>query len=216
MVGKAMWDKRTWLYPRIHDFEWGFGLSLEDETKNTTIVPIVMQDNAIVDYETINTNPENEDFSVVAYPNTAQGSYVGKAMTSWWGIPFGLEVDIAKFMTMDIHTSMLNRLDAFNKSTGEDVETIIELTHETTDEQAYPAWANVKLFESHKVIDYPVNVPGLTTTQQPESVAFNNETYYDAIHHYTNKEMIKQVTDRQKWFTVQSRVHLWVLLLLSA
>ncbi len=85
-VNRRDWPRQTWKYPLVHDFTFGFGLQADDTvaTKNSTIVPYLMQDNAIVDYETIKTNPENADFAAVAKPNTAAGSYVPKVMVSWW------------------------------------------------------------------------------------------------------------------------------------
>ncbi len=101
---------------------------------------------------------------------------------------------------------MLNRLDAFDKQTTEDIETMIELTHETTDEQCYPLWNNTKLFEGAGTYDYDALVPGLTTNQQPEGVAFDKEKFFDAQHYYTNKEMLRTVTDRMKTHMVSEPI----------
>ncbi len=97
---------------------------------------------------------------------------------------------------------MLNRLDAFDKKTGNDIETILELTHETTDEQCYPLWNSAKLYESHSINDYHADVPGLTTTQQPEGVTFDLEMYFDALHYYTNKEMLRKMTSRMRNYRI--------------
>ncbi len=194
------WPRLTWQFPRIHNFNFGFGLSAEDTTKASTIVPFVLQDNALIDFETIKTNPENADFAVVAYPNTCAGSYIPKIQIAWQAfIPTAdTEIISMNFNDMMIHTSMLNRLDAFDKKTGDDIETILELTHETTDEQAYPLFNNTKLFEGAGTYDYDALVPGLTGTQQPEGVAFDKELFFDAQHYYTNKEMLRTVTSRMR------------------
>ncbi len=207
-INKRNWPKLTWQYPRVHDVTWGFGLSLDETmtTKQSTIVPYLIQDNAIVDYETIKTNPENEDFAVVGSPQCAAGSFVPKIMTSWTAYCPSPEPELFKFKYMGIHTAMLNRLDAFDKKTGNDIETILELTHETTDEQCFPLFNTVKLFEGHVVQDYPSDVPGLTAGQQPEGVAFDMEMYFDALHYYTNKEMLRSVTDRMQTYTLQPLV----------
>ncbi len=196
MASHKMWDKRVWLHPRIHDFRYVFGLGIDDITKTGTIAPILLQDNALIDYETIKTNKENADFAVFTKPNCCAGSYVPKAMFTWEAWCPSAEIDVMRFYTMDIHTAMLNRLDAFDKKTGEDIETIIELTHETTDEQAYPLYDGTKLFEGHGVGDLTTDMPGLTTTGQLENVAFTIEGYFDALHYYTNREMLRTVTGR--------------------
>ncbi len=192
------WPKVVWQNPLPHDFTFSFGLDMDDAaaTKNSTIIPFVMQDNAIIDYETIKTNKENADFAVVAKPNCAAGSYVPKCSVSWVGFSPAAEVNIMKFKYMDIHTAMLNRLDAFDKKTGNDIETILELTHEVTDEQTIPLWNTVKIYEGHHVQDLPAEVPGLSTNQQPEGVAFDLEMYFDALHYYTNRQMLRTLTGR--------------------
>ncbi len=207
MVHKATkrdWPRLTWQYPRIHNFEFGFGLSAEASTKASTIVNYIMQNNAIVDYETIKTNPENADFAVVAYPDICAGSYVPKVHVGYqmYIPPSDTEIVHLRVDTMGLHTSMLNRLDAFDKKTGNDVETLLELEHETTDEKCYPIFNGTKLFESGGTYDMaPLSgyaSIGLTTDGQPEGVAFDKEMFFDAMHYYTNKEMLKTVTDRMR------------------
>ncbi len=196
------WEKRVWMHPLVHDFAFGFGLSIDDNTKNCTIIPILFQDNAIVDYETIKTNKENADWSISSRPNCAAGSYVPKATVSWHAWCPSSEIDVMRFNTLDIHTSMLNRLDAFDKITGEDIEAILKLQHETTDEQAGALYNGTKLFEGHGVRDLHTDVPFLTTNGQLENVAFNVETYFDALHYYTNRQMLRKVSSNFKTFTV--------------
>ncbi len=203
-VNKSDWPRLTWKFPRIHNFNFGFGLSAEAPTKAHTIVPYMYQNNAIVDYETIKTNPENADFSVVAYGDVCAGSYIPKIQVGWTAIvpPSDTEIVHLRFDTMEIGISMLNRLDAFDKKTGDDIETILELQHATDDEIAYPLFNGTKIFESGGTYDIaPLGGfadIGLTTNGQPEGVAFDKELFFDAMHYYTNKEMLKTVTDRMK------------------
>ncbi len=205
-VSKRDWPRLTWVYPRIHNMEFGFGLDADDAaaTKNSTIVPYMFQDNAMVDLETVKTNPENADFAVQTMPNVYAGSYVPSINVNWvmYLRPTDTEIVHLKVDTMKIGTSMLNRLDAFDKKTGNDIETILELTHETTDEQCYPLWNGTKLYEGGGTYDYPTEVPGLTTTQQPEGVAFDKEMFFDAMHYYTNKRMLMAVTQGMRNHTV--------------
>ncbi len=207
MVHKATkrdWPRLTWQYPRIHNFEFGFGLSATAATKASTIVNYIMQNNAMVDYETIKTNPENADFAVVAYPDICAGSYVPKVHVGYqmYIPPSDTEIVHLRVDTMGLHTSMLSRLDAFDKKTGNDIETLLELEHETTDEKCYPIFNGTKLFESGGTYDMaPLSgfaSIGLTTDGQPEGVAFDKEMFFDAMHYYTNKEMLKTVTDRMR------------------
>ncbi len=195
-TGHRGWERRTWQYPLPHDFKCGFGLGIDGSTKNATIVPILFQDNALVDYETIKVNPENADFVVSSKPNCHAGSYIPKAMMIWEAWSPSAEIDVMKFYTMDIHTAMLNRLDAFDKKTGDTIENILELQHETTDEQAGPLYTGTKLYEGHGVNDLTTDVPFLTTSGQLEDVAFSPLKFFDALHYYTNKEMLRKVSGR--------------------
>ncbi len=58
------WPRQTWEFPQIHNYEFGFGLSADSATQASTIVPYMFQDNAMVDYELIKTNPQNADFAI--------------------------------------------------------------------------------------------------------------------------------------------------------
>ncbi len=199
-----LWDRRTWQFPLLHEFEWTFGLSLENTAKASTIIPDFFQDNALIDYELIKTNPLNADFAIDNTPNTMKGSVVGMLSANWTAfIPdANAEVEIIKFNTLPIHTAMLDRLDAFDQKTGNDIETIIELQHETTDEQVGAVYNNTKLFESQGPRDLATSVPFLTTNGQLEGVAFDKTLYFQAKRYYTNKEMLNQVTGQMRTHTI--------------
>ncbi len=116
-IDRRDWPRQTWQFPLIHNYEFGFGLSAEATTKASTIVPYLFQDNAIVDYETIKTNPENADFGVMSKPNVCAGSYVPNCLVNWtmYLPPSDTEIVMLKANTMKINTAFLNRLDAFDK-----------------------------------------------------------------------------------------------------
>jgi len=197
-----------WYYPRFHNFNFGFGLSAENVLKASTIVTWCFQNNSIVDYETIKTNPENADFAVVSYPDICAGSVIPRIMIDYsMYIPHtDAEIVILNMNTMKIHTSFLNRLDAFDKKTGFDIETILELEHATDDETCYPIYNGTKLFEAGGTLDTTyldgfADV-GLGTDLQPEGVAFDKEQFFDAKQYYTNKSMLNLVTDKMRSYRI--------------
>ncbi len=199
VVDRRDWDKRTWRFPRMHNFEFGFGLTADSATTTmrSTIVPYVFQDDVAIDLETIITNPANSGFAVSSAPNCVSGSYIPSIRVNWvmYMEPADTELTHLMVNTMPVHTAMLNRLDAFDKKTTEDIETILELTHETDEEQTLVLWNGTKLYEqSLDKFDYHADVEGLTTTQRPEGVAFDKDKFFDAMHYYTNRDMLKQVT----------------------
>ncbi len=197
-----------WYYPRVHNFDFGFGLSAENTLKASTIVTWFAQNNSIVDYETIKTNPENADFAVVNYPDVCAGSVIPRVMVdySMYVPSTDAEIVILNMNTMKIHISMLNRLDAFDKKTGNDIETILELEHATDDEMTYPIFNGTKLFEAGGTLDTTFKDGfadvGLGTDLQPEGVAFDKELFFDAKQFYTNKSMLNLVTSKMRSYKI--------------
>ena len=86
---------------------------------------------------------------LVTLTSRCAGSYVPKIQVYWTANlrPADTEIVHLRFDTLPIHTSMLNRLDAFDKKTGFDIETILELEHATDDETCYPIFNGTKLYE---------------------------------------------------------------------
>ncbi len=201
-------DPAMWFYPRVHNFEFGFGLSADAATKASTIQPWIMMNDSIEDYELIKTNPENDDFAVVNYPDIAAGSVVPRVMVDYSMYIPSSDTQLVHLMcnTMRIHTSMKNRIDAFDKKTGDTTQSILELEGETSDTICYPLYNGTKLFEAGGTFDTTYKDGfadvGLGTDLQPEGVAFVKETFFDARHYYTNKEMLNLMTDRMKSYVI--------------
>ncbi len=201
-------DPAMWFYPRIHNFEFGFGLSADAATKASTIQPWMMMNDSIEDYELIKTNPENDEFAVVAFPDVAAGSVVPRIMVDYSMYIPSSDTQLVHLMcnTMRIHTAMKNRIDAFDKKTGDTTQSILELEGEATDTICYPLYNGTKLFEAGGTFDTTYKDGfadvGLGTDLQPEGVAFTKETFFDAMHYYTNKEMLRVMTDRMKSYVI--------------
>ncbi len=201
-------DPAMWFYPRVHNFEFGFGLSADAATKASTIQPWIMMNDSIEDYETIKTNPENDDFAVVNYPDIAAGSVVPRVMVDYSLYIPSSDTQLVHLMcnTMRIHTSMKNRIDAFDKKTGDTTQSILELEGETSDTICYPLYNGTKLFEAGGTFDTTYKDGfadvGLGTDLQPEGVAFVKETFFDARQYYTNKSMLNLMTDKMKSYVI--------------
>ncbi len=187
-------------FPLQHDIEFAFQLSAEDETKNSTILPILISDQGKTSADTTIVNPRHSAYAVVDAVNCFPESIIPRIQLSYrCSLTKGaIETDLVRSLSlnvMPVYTAFLNRLDAADYRTNNDTETIIELTHETTDEQCYPLWSGVKLDNGSTLAQ---NVPGLTTNQKIESVAFDKELFFDAMQYYTNKNMLKTMVGRMK------------------
>ncbi len=201
-------DPAMWHYPLYHKFDFGFGLSADNSAKASTIQPWIMQNDSIIDYQDIEVNPENTQFAVVNYPDIAGGSIVPRIMVDYSMYIPSSDTQLVHLMcnTMRIHTAMLNRLDAFDTKTNNDIETILELEHSIGDRICYPIYNGTKLFEAGGTFDTTYKDGfadvGLGTDLQPEGVAFDKEMFFDARHYYTNKQMLNLVTDRMKSYVI--------------
>jgi len=187
-------------FPLQHDYEFAFTLHAEDETKNSTIVPIIIHDEAAGSLGGIQVNPKHPSFEISAEVSCYPESIIPKISLSYrCALTKGaIETDAIRSLSlnvMPIHTAFLSRLDAEDHTTSTDCESILELTHETTDHQCYPLWSGVDLSNPSLL---PTKVPGLTTDQKIESVAFDKELFFDAMQYYTNKNMLKTMIGRMK------------------
>ncbi len=164
-------------FPLHHDYEFAFTLHAEDETKNSTIVPILIQDLAAGTMSSTIVNPRHGSFVVSAEVNCFPESIIPRLNVSYrCSLTKGaIETDAVRSLSlnvMPIYTAFLNRLDAEDHRTGTDCENLLELTHETTDEQCFPLWSGVDLTNGSLL---PTKVPGLTASQVIESVAFDKK-----------------------------------------
>ncbi len=183
-------------YPLPHDIEVTFELNGEAESQNSTIVPIMIQDEALTTPETVMTNPRNSAFAESNDMNVYPGSIIPniKISIDVYMTKHARETDLIQemiFNWMPIYTSFKPTLEVEDDKTAVQVEDILEMTHEDTDKQAYPLWSGTDLDNATIV---PSHVPGLTASQTLESVAFDSDLFWDAMHYYTNKGMLKKVT----------------------
>ncbi len=202
VVKKLM--KSTW-YPRPHnsDMIWGHGIETA-VVNHTTICPLVMYDEGKGSPSGYSANPENPSFAETDEPNCYPESTIDKitcflefAMTKG-----ALETDkihAMKVAFMLISTSFED-LDAKDEKSGETIGTILEMTSEATDRQAYPLWNTVDMSTRITGLNIlPAAVPALTATQAIEGVAFSIETYYDALQYYTIANKLRNVQSGLKW-----------------
>ncbi len=191
--------------PMIHDFEYSnFKLDVEDQTKNSTIVTLFSQAE-VVGVESREVNPANSAFAEDAGSMVFQNSIVPKISVS---IHARLNrtahdidsIDHMMFKWMPLYTSFLNSLDAENlDNPASDIETILELQHDTGKKKTFPLFANVDLLTgvhplSDTVFTETIADVGLTTDTKMESVAFDEQAFWDAKSYYSNRGMLNKVT----------------------
>ncbi len=194
----------TW-YPRPHEsvmatnFNIGFGAG----TADTTIFPAIMYDEGKGDPASYNANPDHASFASTGEPNCYPESRIEKVFCEvevWMTLP-GIETDklrALRYAFMPIFTSFED-IDAKDEKSGDTIGTILELQTESTDRQCYPLWTGTDMSTLGYNDDLPTNVPGLTTNQVIESVAFDAQKYYDCLQYYSNAGKMKKCQGGLNW-----------------
>lgn len=195
--------RKTHRYHKPHDLEHSFQLSLVDVNQQATIVPLIMQDEAMVPASGYNSNPANASFAESSEPNTYPESRIDSincsilmdlTKHSWvtdrlraLNVTFGL-----------IAVSFLEDLTPIDVKTGTDIETLLCLAHETTDKQCYPDWSGTDL--QGDTVEVGANVPGLTTNTNIEGINISGfgtfhdyiNTVFDAMKYYSNGPKLRK------------------------
>ncbi len=185
--------------PLTHDLEGQFSLTAENETKNSVIIPLVFQDKSACVAATTFVNPKHASYEHAAYSNVLADSQVPQLQISFKCAlsKLAIETDAIRSLSLNymfINTAFLNRLDAADDASGDDIEGILNLTHETTDEQVYPVASTVDLLGGYTVpASHPANPAAVI-----ESQAFDKEKFFDAMQYYTNKQMLRTVAPSLK------------------
>ncbi len=187
-------------HPLIHDFEYNFSLSMFTETQNTVICPLVCSDKlAHATPATIDVNPKNSGFAINATPNVLQESIIPEMQLAFSCSisKLAIETDAVRAIKLNymfLYTAFLNRLDASDTKSGDDVEGILGLSHETDESQVFPLWSTTDAINGSTM---PANQEG-NASAVIETVAFDKEKYFDALTYYENASMLRLVAPSMK------------------
>ncbi len=188
-------------FPLPHQLEYKFGLGLDGTSKESTYIPIIMNDRGLVNADLVNANPEHGSFSEEPSPYCYKGSIIPKVMFSLTMSMSKGAIETDKVRTikvnwLPVYTSFLNRLTAEDSKSGNTVAEILELVSEAVGKSVVPIWSTVNMSAAGTV---PVHsaattaLMGLTTDATHESTIFDDNIFYDAMQYYTNRNMLKKV-----------------------
>ncbi len=201
-------------YPLHHNFQYLFELSAEHSTKKQTMISLIRSSLAATGSENVEVNPKNAAFVEETGPTIFQDSIIPRMTVSFSAhlTKGAIETDNVRSLTfnwMPIYVAFLDDLEATDKVSGLQIEDILELQHDTTNEDVYP------LFDGNDVdgiITHPLSTVtdsdeafgdfGLTTNSVLEHIAFDKGVYFDARKYYTNKEKLAKVAPRLNTGTV--------------
>ncbi len=194
-------------YPRPHSVQHSWLKGLEDAS-TATIYPILHSDEGLGAPGSYKAHPENAAFVETTATNCYSESRIDFivseftfAFTKVAKATDGLIAFNLSFMP--IFTTFLDDLTANDELSGLDISEILELTSETTDRQTYPLFNDFKVVEkfSNSAL-MAATMPGLTTTQVLEEVAWQKDKYYDALQYYTNGPKLRVCQGGLKWITL--------------
>ncbi len=201
-------------HPLPHDFRYGASFDILDTTKDATMLTLLRaSEDATVGIEAVEVNPRHASFAEETGPSCAMGSIVPR-------ISFTFRASLSQALLTDnefakvqiqyipIYTSFLSSLDASDDKTTEDIELILDLSHDVTAKRVEPQFGTVNLTNASA---HPVNTVleaegfadyGLGTSLPLESIAFDENRMYNALSFYTNGGMLRKVLGQKKTFTL--------------
>lgn len=205
-LGIKKFMKTVW-YPQPHIMNTGIAFELDDATIDCTTVPLIMQDEGLGAPADLETNPENANFvkstGPACYPDSRVNDIYGTVTLSLTTKALDENIPAIKCGVMFQKLSFDDE-DATDPLSGYTVANILETVDEDTDNQRYPLWNNAKMAEKYTNSALQnATVPGLTTNQKIEGVAFDINTFYDAIHFTTIADKIKSCQRGLKWYVLR-------------
>ncbi len=197
--------------PTFHEFSGKFSLRCADETRNSTIIPILHTSDIANAPEAINANSQNSGFQEDAGALIHQGSIVPKINFQMWARIANTAlvtpdfVDSLVFNWMPLYFAFEDTYTASDGRTGTDVEAILAMQHQTGQRDGYPIYVNDMDGNptNHPVSSEYTEVFGdfsLTTDLKLESVAFDSNLFWDAMNYYSNRSMLQKVAGQ--WHSV--------------
>jgi len=187
-------------FDRIHEQDTSFSMGMESATAlDSTIVPLIMNDDAKGDPMSFNAHPEHASWAEIDEPNCYPDSEIRKfsliveivARKSFYGVAgTGDTLVDAKIQYALISCAFPEDLDAIDEKSGLSLKEIIEIQKETTDRQCFPLFNNVNLTNPSIL---PAAVPGLTTTQAIEGVAWLPNIVKDQQRYGKVKGLLRKV-----------------------
>ncbi len=196
-------------YPRPHQMEHSWMHGLETAVANEyTIYPIAMYDEGLGAPSAYEANPENSAFVEAAAPNCFINSRIDFIISEFIFslTKAALETDglhAVKCCFMPITMSFKEDYIAIDELSSLEVQDVLEMQTEATDRQGFPLYNDVKMVE--RVANSALlaaTMPGLTTTQVLEGVAFSQNQYYDMLQYMTNSAKLRGAQRGLKWFTL--------------
>ncbi len=195
--------------PLPHLLKYNYTLNFFNDTNNSTILSYMRTSKATNDPSTIEVNPRNGAFAVdtgalICEDSIVQKISISKSFTLNEFARVTENIVAAKINTLKIMGVFEDSWTPKDEKTGLKVEDILEVTQDATNMDVTPKFTgtNLQFQDSHPVSNVTKTEVfsdlNLSVDLQPESVAFDSDTYFNAIKFYTNGGKLKSIAPSMK------------------
>lgn len=202
-------------YPLPHNFLYLIDGGMDATTTSNLILTLLRTSKTASAPETVEVNPANASFAEDTGPLVHLNSIVPRIKISmdFWLSKGARETDKLKslsFFWFPIYIAFLDSLEAEDPKTNVQVEDILELTHNTDNEDVHPLHngTDTGIAYNHPLSN--VNATevfgdyGLTTDAKVEFVTLDHELMKDAKQYYGNAGMLNKVMGRGHRVTLKA------------
>ncbi len=207
--------------PLPHEFFYKYDFDFSDGTKDACVQTYARTTTDAVAPSGINVNKRHASYAVDAGPVICAGSLI-QFMTIAKTFVFTKRAHVTdtlpniKMFSFKIAGCWEDTWSPVDEKTSTDIGNIIEVTSAVGKEDVVPRVSGVDLVgaDNQPLSNVTMTEVGttdynLTTNSIQESVAFDLETYFDALHYYTNGGKLKTIVGRLKQWNMNQnhRVH---------
>ena len=194
-----MANKPLRAHPLRHAFKGGFELRGEDDSLNSTILPIFFCDQNKGDPSTRYVNPlretgeyEGRVAEASTYPNSVINNVRVRLTISQSHDETNSRLEALLYVAGTLALSF-DDVDKKNEDGSKTVGNVLRLQRETSNEDTiHPIWTGTDLTVNGNTL--PSDVPALTSGQAQEVVAFDYEDYLDVMYSKILSGALKSVT----------------------
>ncbi len=181
-------------FDAIHEFIMSGKFYIYDSltTRNSVLLPIIMNDDAQGDPMDFKAHPEHASWAEQAKPNCFPDSEIrNMKITVDVIVPKAISAvtSVIKLNYALISCAFPEDLDALDEKSGLTLKEVLEIQKETTDRQTYPLWTGIDIIGPSVL---HAEVPGLTATQNLEGIQFFPEVLFDQKRYGRIKGLIKK------------------------
>ncbi len=198
------------MYPRPHVLDNSFNLSINVAGKDSTIYPLIIQDEGLGTPSGYSSNPQNAAFAEAATPNCYPDSRINSIMARFRialtkGCVHTDLIEEMNIVVIPIFMSFKENYTAIDEVSSEEVQDSLEMQYESTDRQGYPLYNATDLTGDN--LSLSNDVPGLTGGNTIEGITFLLDNLYNTLQYRTISGKTSASIGKIQILTIKRRQH---------